>query len=203
MLESFYGGDDNRWTLQNPPRQDVDDELVSRILAGEAAAFERLVEKYHPRLFQLVRGIVGDWQRSEDVCQEVFVNVYLKLPDFHRRSRLSTWLYRIAVNAALKARARARTGRELALETVGQGPAHWDDVTSDLESRDLLGKLLRPLPRHLRAAVLLREREGLTYKEIARVLGCSAGAVEQRLHRAFTTLREVWQGRLGELGLEE
>ncbi len=70
------------------------------------------------------------------------------------------------------------------------------------EGGEVLAKLLRPLPEHLRTVVLLREREGLSYKEIARVLECTAGAVEQRLHRAFVRLREVWKDRMSELGLE-
>lgn len=131
------------------------------------------------------------------------MSVHVKLRDFRGRSQLSTWLFRIAVNAALKARSKERSGRQLALETVGPGPVHRDGSAARLEGEELFSKLLRPLPEHLRAAVLLKEREGLSYREIAEVLGCSAGAVEQRLHRAFTRLREIWKDRLGELGLEE
>jgi RNA polymerase sigma-70 factor (ECF subfamily) len=189
-----------------PSEVDADRLLAGRVLSGDEAAFEALVEKYHPRLFRIIHGIVGDWQRSEDVCQEVFVSVYLKLAEFNHRARLYTWLYRIAVNAALKARGKRARHRELALEAVGledgRGPSREDDPARGLANSELVDKVLRPLPRHLRAAVILKELEGLSYAEIAAVLGCTTGAVEQKLHRAFTMLREIWKGRLEDLGLE-
>ncbi len=182
--------------------QDPDSELVARILDGDKAAFETLVELYHPRIFRLTRGIIGDYQRSEDVCQDIFVNVFLKLSSFGFRSKFSTWMYRVAVNAALKARGKAARLETASLEEAGGGPAREDGAARELEGHDLVGKLLRPLPAHLRATVLLKEKEGLTYREIAKVLGCSPGAVEQRLHRAFTLLREIWKDRKKDLGLE-
>ena len=182
--------------------EDGDRELVTRILGGDREAFTRLVEKYHPRISRLVFGIVGDWQQSEDVCQEIFVSVYLKLSTFGFRSRFSTWMYRVSVNAALKARGRAANRREFNLDEAGTGPGRDDPSPGELEGAELLSKLLRPLPRHLRVVVLLKEKEGLTYKEIAAVIGCTSGAVEQRLHRAFTKLREIWKDRFGDLGLE-
>ena len=181
---------------------------MARILSGDGEAFECLVESYSTRLFQVVHGILGDHQRSEDVCQEVFVKAYLKLADFRYRSRLSTWLYRIAVNTALKHRGRHARHREVLAENAAQAITrgrlvHDDPRPSEIEGADLLEKLLRPLPPHLRAVVVLKEREGLTYREISSVLDCTQGAVEQRLHRAFNVLREVWHAREGDLGLED
>lgn len=195
---------DNERTLDRNSFRDVDRETVARVLEGDEVAFEELVAKYHPRVFRLVHRIIDDWQRSEDVCQEVFVKVFLKLGDFKFRSRLSTWIFRVAVNTALRARGRAARTDFQPLEGDGPAPLSRGEagVELDLEGRDLIGKLLRPLPPHLRVAVWLKETEGLTYRELAGVLGCSEGAVEQRLHRAFRRLREIWKDRAGELGIE-
>lgn len=180
----------------NKVRVEEDQDLVDRILAGDREAFRVLVEKHHERVFRLVRGIVGDWHRTEDVCQEVFVLVYRKLSSFRRDSKLSTWIYRVAVNAAIRAR------RRWAPRLPDPGTVHLregnEDPNPSFEGEEVVKKLLAPLPAKLRAIVLLREEVGLGYDEIARVLGCSRGAVEQRLHRAMEALREIWKGRGGE-----
>jgi len=194
--------------LETPLRRDDDETLVGRILAGDDGAFEQLVERYHARLFQVVHGILGDYQQSEDACQEVFVKAFRKLRGFRYRSRLSTWLYRIAVNTALKMRGKRARYREVLAETADDSPLgerlmKEDSHAAELEGREVLEKLLRPLPAHLRAVVVLKEREGLTYREIAEVLDCTQGAVEQRLYRAFCQLRDVWRSRDPEdFGLE-
>jgi RNA polymerase sigma-70 factor (ECF subfamily) len=179
------------------PRQEVrsicpDDDLVDRILSGDDRAFQELVDLHGERMLRLVYGILGDWHLSEDVVQDVLVLVHRKLGSFDRRSSLLTWLYRVTVNAALKARKRARRQAHLPLvddfDRAGPGPAG----ERDAEMREIASKLLRCLPAKLRIVVLLREWEGLRYDEIARVLGCTRGAVEQRLHRALVELRRVW-----------
>ena len=169
-----------------------DQELVARIRAGDSDAFSLLVEKHWERLYRLALGIIDDSHLSEDVVQEVFVLVYRKLGSFDGRSALLTWMYRIAVNAALKARRRARRQALCPLsarfDRAGAGP----QVGREREMRELAAKLLRCLPRKLRTVVVLREWQGLGYEEIGRVLGCSRGAVEQRLHRAMVELRRIW-----------
>jgi RNA polymerase sigma-70 factor (ECF subfamily) len=167
--------------------------LVDLILEGDGEAFAILVERYGEKLLRTVYGIVGDWHLSEDVVQEVFVLVHRKLGGFDRRSTLLTWLYRVAVNAALKARSRVRRRPLLTLEEGAEAAAREPEVGRELESRELADKLLRCLPPKLRVVVLLREWEGLGYDEIGRVLKCSRGAVEQRLHRAMVELRRIWQ----------
>ncbi len=181
-------------------RKPEDDQiLVDRILGGDEEAFTLLVERYSDRTFRLVRGIVGDWHRSEDVLQEVFVLVYRKLNTFDRRSAFTTWLYRVAVNAALKARGRHRNQRLQVLDEGFDQEQKASVASQRLELSELAEKLLRCLPAHLRAVILLREWEGLSYDEIGQVLSCSRGAVEQRLHRAMVELRRIWKP----LGKEE
>jgi RNA polymerase sigma-70 factor (ECF subfamily) len=203
---------------RSPPAPQIlpDDErvLVERILAGDDAAFRGLVERFQPRLFRLVHGILGDRDVSDEVCQDVFVSAYGGLRSFDGRSSLWTWLYRVAVHAALKARrreARYRQGRSaegpIAAEIAARTGTERREASGDLfektfEEKEVVAKLLRPLPEHLRVVVWLKEREGLSYREIAEILDCTVGAVEQRLHRAFVQLRSIWADRLDDLGLE-
>lgn len=187
--------------------------LIEQAVAGDEDAFRILVESHHSRIFRLVHGILGDWQITEDVCQDVFVTAYRHLGRFDFRSSLWTWLYRIAVRAALKtrrkeARYRSARGSDALLQQEAAPPGRMgnEDPSSSfargLEDREIVAKLLRPLPEHLRVAVWLRERDGLSYAEIAEVLDCSVGAVEQRLHRAYVQLRTIWKDRRQDLGLE-
>ena len=190
----------NEKILENKARVEDDRELCTRFLRGDMGAFESLVHKHHQKVFHLVRGILGDWHQSEDVCQEVFTILYRRIESFRHDSQLSTWIYRVAVNAAIKAR---RRGRGAQLDGLRHedfpAPGRLCDTQSNegaaFESEEVLQKLLAPLPEKLRAAVLLREQGGLSYEEIAHVLGCTRGAVEQRLHRAMVSLREIWKDR--------
>ncbi len=176
------------------PISDDDGALISRILDGDVEAFQRLVEKHHAKVFRLVQGILIDWHHSEDVCQDVFTIVYRKLPGFQSRAQFSTWLYRVAVNAALKARRRWHKYEPKSLDLV-RDFADREPNGVDFEGSEVFEKLLRPLPEKLRIAVVLREQGDLTYEEIARVLKCTRGAVEQRLHRAMTQVRQIWKER--------
>jgi RNA polymerase sigma-70 factor, ECF subfamily len=174
------------------PAADDDLVLIDRILSGDEEAFRDLVARFGDRLFRLVYGIIGDWHLSEDVVQDVFVLVHRKLSGFDRRSSLMTWLYRVTVNVALKARRRSRRHALLPMVDGFDQAARGPGIERGCEMREIGTKLLRCLPAKLRVVVLLREWEGLRYEEIARVLRCSRGAVEQRLHRAMVELRRVW-----------
>jgi RNA polymerase sigma-70 factor (ECF subfamily) len=184
---------DNDRTLADRKRKESDEELAGRILRGDEEAFALLVERYHPRIFRLVHGILGDWHASEDVCQEIFTIVFRKLDGFRHRSLLGTWIYRVSVNAALKARKRGRNPVSDSTDVLDTLASPEDSRPRNMEGGEVFRKLLQPLPENLRVAVTLREQLGLTYEEIAKVLGCSRGAVEQRLHRAMVALRQIWK----------
>ena len=163
-------------------------------MRGDEEAFSSLVESYHPKIFRLVRGIVGDWHHSEDICQDIFLIIYRKLRGFRFGSTLSTWVYRVALNASLKARKKKRKWLTESPDALLHVASPEDRRNARLEGNEVLRKLLSPLPEKLRTAVVLREQVGLSYDEMSEVLGCSRGAVEQRLHRAMVLLRQVWKG---------
>lgn len=168
-------------------------DLVRRVQRGDTEAFRQLLDQHHARTFHLVQGILGDWHLSEDVTQEVFATVFRKASSFREASLFSTWLFRIAVNAALRARRRWRRHRTEALDDAGEVPSTAPHFTRPIENEEVFRKLLQPLPEKLRVPIVLREAGGLSYEEIAEVLGCTRGAVEQRIHRAMVRLRELWK----------
>lgn len=187
----------------SPTPEDV--TLVGEVLAGSPSAFSVLVKRYTDRVFRLASAIVGDAAAADDAVQETFFRAYVGLASFSRRSQFRTWLYRIALNEAYRTR-RSRThlrerpfsqlGDESmrpVLERAAETPEEPDDG-----SRRRVLDLLDALPREYREAMLLRHVDGLSYREIAEVLGTSAGTVGSWLHRAREMLRERVQKRESE-----
>jgi RNA polymerase sigma-70 factor, ECF subfamily len=170
---------------------DTLEKAVDRVLSGERAAFQQIVDATSQKLVRLGARIMGNQADAEDVVQEAYVKAYRALTagEFDRRSSTSTWLYRIVVNGAIDAK-RSRTRRaESSDEQVDPG---WDGAAF-AEARLGLAELtewLAALPPDQRAALVLQTMEGLNNTEIAQVLGVSEGAVEQRLVRARATLRQ-------------
>lgn len=180
------------------PEARVDDkELVRRIRGDDAEALRLLVERYQERIFALIHGIVRDAHEVEDVAQEVFLKVYTRIEAFDERSQFYTWLYRVAVNAA-KDHVKKRVRRPAvpleeadALPGAGAGP---DADAARSETRRLVREAIDALPLRYREVLALREIEGLSYVEVATVLGISIGTVESRLHRARARLKRKLLG---------
>lgn len=170
---------------------DTLEKAVSRVLSGDRAAFQLIVDATSQKLVRLGARIMGNRADAEDVVQEAYVKAYRALTtgEFDRRSSTATWLYRIVVNGAIDAkRSRQRRG-QASDEQVDPG---WDGAAL-AEARIALAELdewLDTLPTDQRAALVLQSMEGLNNTEIAKIMGVSEGAVEQRLVRARATLRQ-------------
>lgn len=185
------------------PAVDPDAELVAIWQAGDLGAFERLVRRHERRVFRLLYRMLGTREEAEDATQEVFLSLHRHGRRFRREARFSTFLYRVAANAALNrrrslGRARARVEelgrRQLTGEegpSLGPGP---EDALHGARVQEAVQQALQELPRDLRVAVVLFDLEGRPYKEIAEVLGVPEGTVKSRIHRGRSALRE----RLGE-----
>lgn len=173
----------------------VDEQsLEAAVRRGDPAAFEALVRAQSDAVFRIVAGLVGR-DDAEDVAQEVFVAVHQSLPRFRGRSKLSTWVYRIATNVALKRlRSRHRRSKREQLladhDPAGEGDQPSAGIEAD-EQRAALQRALDALPEHQRAVVVLRGQEGLPYEEVARVLGIRRATAESRMARAKVRLREL------------
>jgi RNA polymerase sigma-70 factor (ECF subfamily) len=174
-------------------------ELLERLRAGNAEAFDRLVRSQTPRLLAIARRILRCEHDAQDAVQDAFVAAFRSLHAFQRDSRLSTWLYRIAVNASLmKLRARSRR-REDPLEDdaaggVGAGSAEAagsDEVLERDQTRALVRACIDRLPENYRVVLVLRDLEELDTAEVAPLLGLSTDALKMRLHRARQALRKL------------
>ncbi|MEO8587505.1 MAG: sigma-70 family RNA polymerase sigma factor [Acidobacteriota bacterium] len=179
-----------------------DEIALSRFLAGDVLGFEQIVRYYSTMVFSLAARLVGPAD-AEDVVQETFLRAYHGLGKFRGDSSLKTWLYAIALN---RARARMGTlGRLRAVFTQGRSReddpfASLDDATDPAaspeenavlkERRVRLRAAIRALPEEFRAAVLLRDLEGLSYEEVADVLAVPIGTVRSRLARGRALLKE-------------
>ena len=187
--------------------QVISDEqsLLTRLRAGEAAAFEELVRTYSPRLLALARRIVGNEEEARDVLQDALLSAFRSLDRFHGDAKLGTWLHRIVVNTALmKLRTRRRKPEEsiepllpsfladghYAEKFSGWGEAA-DNTLSRKETRELVRRLIGELPESFRTVLMLRDIEGLDTEETARLLDTTPNAVKIRLHRARQALRSL------------
>lgn len=161
------------------------------------------METYQDRIYRLVRRLLRDADEADDVTQEVFVKAYFRLSSFQGDSAFFTWLYRVAVNAATDWRKKwwRRKGASLddsprgAAGIVDEGPGP-TRLVHGRELGDRLTSALAELPEKYRAILVLREYEGLSYEEIARVLGLKKGTVESRLYRARERLRLLMEPHL-------
>ncbi len=172
-----------------------DQQLVERVQSGDKRAFDLLVIKYQHKILGLVSRYVRDTSEVQDVTQEAFIKAYRALPRFRGDSAFYTWLYRIAINTAknyLMARSRRPPGSDIDLEDA----EYFESATAlkDIETpenqlfgeelKTVVNKAISQLPEDLRTAVTLREFDGLSYEEIADVMGCPVGTVRSRIFRA-------------------
>jgi len=176
--------------------REVDRQLVERAQRGDKQAFGLLVEKYQRKLGRLLSRFVRDPSEVEDVTQEAFIKAYRALPAFRNESAFYTWLYRIGINTAKNYLAalgrRAPTSTELDVEDAenrddGGALQEMNTPESVLLSKEIaetVNTAMAGLPEELRTAIQLREMEGMSYEDIARIMDCPIGTVRSRIFRA-------------------
>ena len=176
--------------------RDIDRELVARAQRGDKQAFALLVEKYQRKLARVLSRLVRDPAEVEDVTQEAFIRAYRALPAFRGDSAFYTWLYRIGINTAknylVATGRRAPTSTEVEAEQA-EGFDQSDQLRdintpeSVLLSKEIattVNAAIEELPEELRNAIQLRELEGMSYEEIAKIMDCPIGTVRSRIFRA-------------------
>ena len=180
-------------------------ELVAALRANDPAAYERLVRTHTPRLLALARRIVQNEEDAHDAVQEAFLSVFKSLTNFDGTAKLSTWLHRIAVNAALMRLRTKRRHPEASLDGLlprfvedghqADPPAPWQETAEKLlerkETRTHVRDSIDQLPESYRTVLLLRDIEEMNTDETARMLGLTEGVVKTRLHRARQALRTL------------
>ena len=183
------------------PRDSSDEELLERLRAGDEAGVEEVVSRYAGPAYRVALRLTGKPEDAEEVTWEVMETVARKISSFRGDSSLSTWVYRIATNAAYgKLRARQPA---LSLEENFYNPGEaealrgnhqdWsglcEDPAAQLELRAVVERAIGTLPPNDRAALILHDMEGLSNAEVADILGLSLPAVKSRIHRARLALR--------------
>lgn len=185
---------DNDQKQAEQPDSQTDLQLVRKVRNGDRAAFDLLVVKYQSRVASIISRYVYDSQEVMDLTQEAFIKAYRAIDRFRGDSAFYTWLYRIAVNTAknyLESRSRRpqSSADSAEAENFNDGRRLRDIASPErLLQRDQLQKELSgaiaSLPEELRSAFLLREYDGLSYEDIARILECPIGTVRSRIFRA-------------------
>ena len=188
-------------------------ELVRRAKAGDQRAFTSLVKKYESTVYNFAFKVCRDEEKAEETLQDTFVNVYRKLDQFNGKAKFSTWLYQIVTNNCLMKRRRSKLEQgTISLETTESAssgdnlesaiqPLHTiplmektpqDDVVND-ELREHLDKAILLLPMEQRVAFILRDVEGRSSEEAAKILKTSVPALKSRLRRARVFLQKQLQ----------
>jgi len=182
--------------------RELDRQLVERAQRGDKHAFGLLVSKYQRKLSRLLSRFVKDQAEVEDVAQEAFVKAYRALPSFRGDSAFYTWLYRIGINTAknylVAMGRRAPTVTEFDAEEAEEFDG--GDQLRDMNTPESLlmtkqiantvNDAMEQLPEELRAAIQLREIEGMSYEEIAAAMDCPIGTVRSRIFRAREAIAE-------------
>ncbi len=171
-----------------------DDRLVERARAGNEKAFEDLVRRYEKPIYYLALRYVREEQAAADLAQTAFLKAYEGLQGFRRQSSFKTWLYRIAINLCKNY---LRDYGKKKFDSLGEmdPPSKANPLRELIEHEDqaLLARAWARLPEKQRMTVTLKVQEEMKYREIAEVMGCSAGTVKANFHHACTRLKAMLQ----------
>lgn len=182
-------------------REQNDEALVRLAQGGDTRAFDELVVRYRDKVYRLALRILRHEEDAAEALQEAFLSAYRGLKKFKVESTFSTWLYRVATNAALMRYRRRREGHvslEQSQNPNGDGePMAIPDWSAqpleellDAETREVMSDSVQRLPEDLRTVFLLRDVEELSNAQVAEILDLTVAAVKSRLHRARKSLRE-------------
>ena len=188
-------------TVDTAAVHDLDLELVARHRYGDAAAFDEIYHRFDHMVYNLALRLSGDGEQAADLTQEIFLRVFRYIGQFRGRSSLKTWIFRIAVNHCRSCLGRRHLPTQPIVDEAGEDgvpgfslpdPARGPEdlaVAADEGRRVTAG--LAQLPAAFREAVVLRDLEGLSYEEIAEVLGVRIGTVRSRIARGRDQLRAL------------
>ncbi len=199
-------------TVDQMQRSDEED-IIDRCRTGDVEAFEVMVKMYQGKMFNIAYRIIGDADDAAEVVQDAFVAAYRNLPAFEQRSRFSTWLYAITVNASRNklSQLMARKAREThslddppthdsfrgSREPASGDPSALDQLTTK-EQQARIQECLNRLEPEFREVIVLRDVQGFAYEEIGTMLGLASGTVKSRLFRARETVKTCLKKLMGE-----
>ena len=173
-------------------------ELIIRAGRGDAYAFEQLMAAHESKMYAVALRMCGNREDAQDCLQEAMIRVYRAMSGFKGQSSFSTWVYRITMNSCLdelrRRKARTATSLDAMLEN-GFAPSDEGDTPEQSslrsEQRRVLERAIADLPEDMRAAIVLRDVQGLSYDEIARTLDANVGTIKSRISRGREKLRAM------------
>ena len=176
-----------------------DEELVTRSIGGDADSFNQLVLRWERPIYALAYRVIGREEDARDVCQETFLRAFRALNGFRGQAKFSSWLYRIALNLCRDwvIRRQRRTPVVQASEeidlmemaAVREPSASIEDLVARKELTRIVERAMAKLPEEQRTAIILKEYHGLTFQEIADLVGCPLSTVKTRLYQGLAVLR--------------
>ena len=194
--------------------EETEAQFVARLVARDESAFNELVRVYERRVFALVFRMLGRRDEAEDLAQEVFVQVFKAIDQFRGDSKLSTWIYRIAVNLcknrskylsrrhageqddidAIAERAPLTAAKGVSVGTISRP----DELVEGMQLEQVVKRAIAQIDPEFREVLVLRDVEDLSYEEIAAITGLPDGTVKSRIHRARAQLRALVEKAMGE-----
>ena len=183
-------------------------DLIERLKRGEESAFRSLVEQYQDLVYNTALGVVQNESDAEDVAQEVFIQVFRSIGTFKSEAKLSTWIYRITTTRALDLLRARKSKKRFGLlkrlwETEEESPVEnisdFNHPGVSLERKEEAAQLITAiaqLPENQKVAFVLHKLEGLSYLEVAEVMGNTLPAVESLMHRARLNLRKILEKKI-------
>jgi RNA polymerase sigma-70 factor (ECF subfamily) len=179
----------------------ADSDLISRAAGGDASAFQTLVERHRSMVYRVAYQFSGNHHDAEDISQEVFIKVYRSLDRFRHDSQLSSWMYRIVMNACIDHRRRQSPANAASSEEAEHAMLNAPEESPGPEDRAYaaeIGEVLEAeigrLPPGQRIVFVMRHHQGLKLSEIAEGLGLAEGTVKRQLHAAVHRLRHALRG---------
>ncbi|MCX6151453.1 MAG: sigma-70 family RNA polymerase sigma factor [Ignavibacteriales bacterium] len=185
---------------QQSPSTDEDFDLIRRFMDGDETTFRTLVMKHKDKVRNLVFLTVGNRELVDDISQEVFISVFSKMSLFRFESQFTTWLYRITVNKC-KDHLRKIKIRSIfvPIKDSDEDYGVYSKPSDTVDIKEVVQAAIEKLPEKLRIPLVMREMDGLSYKEIADQLLCEVGTIKSRIFRARETIKILLQPFEGEL----
>ena len=182
----------------------TDEELVSRSVSGDHDSFNQLVVRWQRPIFALAYRVIGHEEDARDVCQETFLRAFRGIKGFKGQAKFSSWLYRIALNLC---RDKNRSAQRSPLNKVSDDVDVLDLAPADVAGSSLedqvgwselgneVSRAMMTIPDEQRTAIVLKEYQGLTFREIADFQGCPVSTVKTRVYQGLTRLRRELESR--------
>ncbi|HHY83882.1 MAG TPA: sigma-70 family RNA polymerase sigma factor, partial [Clostridiales bacterium] len=182
-------------------------KLLAKAKKGDIEAFEKLVENYQKKAFNIAYRMMGDYDDANDMTQEAFIRVYKSIKNFKEQSSFSTWIYRIITNVCLDELRKRKNASVVSIDEdvklddsdvkrqiESDGPTP-EETAERNELKRLVGDAIKDLSDEHRAVIVLRDLRGFSYEEIAGILKCPEGTVKSRISRARQALKDILKAK--------